>query len=120
LFLIFNPFFISEKSKKHSCGVVLRALDDRVLCHAGVRILGLLLDEIVYRSAWLYLSPPSRLPSKALLLTTAGFAGFNDILKYLDSVARIWGFDVAARVEIRFHATFGTLPPYVVKENEKK
>lgn len=57
---------------------------------------------------------------KALLLTTAGFAGFNDVLQYLDLVARIWGFDVAARVGIRSHATFGPLPPYVVVENEKK
>lgn len=57
---------------------------------------------------------------KALLLTTAGFAGFNDVLKYLDLVARIWGFDVVAGVGIRSHATFGPLPPYVIQENEMK
>jgi len=57
---------------------------------------------------------------KALLLTTAGMAGTSDVLKYLDLVARIWGFDVAAQVGIWSHATFGPLPPYVIQENEKK
>ena len=57
---------------------------------------------------------------KALLLTTAGAVGSDDVLKYLNLVARIWGFEVAARVGIRTHATFGPLPPYVIQENEKK
>jgi multimeric flavodoxin WrbA len=57
---------------------------------------------------------------KALLLTTAGMVGNNDVLKYLNLVARIWGFDIAAQVGIRSHATFGPLPPNVLKENEKK
>jgi multimeric flavodoxin WrbA len=57
---------------------------------------------------------------KALLLTTAGIAGMNDVLKYLNLVARIWGFDVVARVGVRSHATFGPLPPCVVEENEER
>jgi multimeric flavodoxin WrbA len=57
---------------------------------------------------------------KALLLTTAGTAGIKDVLKYLNLVSGIWGFDVAAQVGIRSHATFGPLPPYVIAENEKK
>jgi multimeric flavodoxin WrbA len=57
---------------------------------------------------------------KALLVTTAGAVGSNDVLKYLNLVASIWGFEVAARVGIRSHATFGPLPPYVTEENEKK
>ena len=44
----------------------------------------------------------------------------NDVLKYLNLVARIWGFEVAARVGIRSHATFGPLPPSVIDENERK
>ena len=43
-------------------------------------------------------------------LTTAGMVGNNDVLKYLNLVARIWGFDVAAQVGIRSHATLGPLP----------
>jgi hypothetical protein len=35
-------------------------------------------------------------------------------------VASIWGFDVSAKVGIRSHATFGPLPPYVLRENEDK
>ncbi len=57
---------------------------------------------------------------KALLLTSAGAVGRKDVLKYLTLVASIWGFDVAAKVGIRSHATFGPLPPYVIQENEKK
>ena len=63
---------------------------------------------------------PRFFKQKALLLTTAGFSGMNDVLKYLNLVARIWGFEVAARVGNRSHATFGPLPPYVIDENERK
>lgn len=57
---------------------------------------------------------------KALLLTSAGVMGNKDVLEYLDAVARIWGFDVAARAGIASHATMGPLPPYRVRENEEK
>ncbi len=35
---------------------------------------------------------------KALLLTTAGALGNKEVLRYLDLVARIWGFEVVERV----------------------
>ncbi len=35
---------------------------------------------------------------KAILLTTAGALGQKDVLKYLDLVARVWGFEVVGRV----------------------
>ena len=57
---------------------------------------------------------------KALILTSTGAVGTKDVLKYLDMVARIWGFDIAARVGIVSHPTMGTLPAYRVKENERK
>lgn len=57
---------------------------------------------------------------KALILTTTGAVGAKDVLKYLEMVARIWGFDIAARVSIISHPTMGALPPYRVKENERK
>lgn len=34
---------------------------------------------------------------KALLLATTGIIGYEDVLKYLDTVARLWGFSVAGR-----------------------
>jgi multimeric flavodoxin WrbA len=57
---------------------------------------------------------------KALLLTTAGMGGMKDVLDYLDLVARIWGFDVAARVGILTSATMDPLPAHRKKENEEK
>jgi multimeric flavodoxin WrbA len=57
---------------------------------------------------------------KALILTTAGWGGIKDVLKYLDLVARIWGFEVVARVGIVSSATMEPLPAYRVKENEQK
>jgi NAD(P)H-dependent FMN reductase len=53
---------------------------------------------------------------KALVLTTAGVIGIKEVLNYLDGVARIWGFDVAARVGI----TTGILPAYRQRENERR
>lgn len=37
---------------------------------------------------------------KALILSTAGAVGINDVLKYLDSVVHMWGFEVAGKVGI--------------------
>jgi len=52
---------------------------------------------------------------KALILTTAGVVGISEVLTYLDQIARVMGFDVAARVGIR--AEF--VPEYRKKENER-
>jgi NAD(P)H-dependent FMN reductase len=57
---------------------------------------------------------------KALLLTTAGIGDIKSVLDYLDLVARIWGFDVAARVGILTSATMEPLPAHRQKENERK
>lgn len=38
---------------------------------------------------------PRFFEKKALLLTTAGVIGNEDVLKYLDTVARLWGFEVS-------------------------
>lgn len=57
---------------------------------------------------------------KALVLTTAGVAGSEDVLKYLRLVARIWGFEVAGSAGLVSHATMGPLPEYRVQENERK
>jgi multimeric flavodoxin WrbA len=53
---------------------------------------------------------------KALLLTTAGAVGTSDVLTYLDQIARVLGFDVAARVGIL--AEF--VPESRKKENERE
>ncbi len=57
---------------------------------------------------------------KALLLASAGWSGQKDVLKYLDMVARVWGFEVAARAEVTSHALMKPLPPHVVEENERQ
>ncbi len=57
---------------------------------------------------------------KALILTSAGMVGIDDVLKYLDLVTRIWGFEVTAKVGVYSHATMGPLPAYRVRENEQK
>jgi multimeric flavodoxin WrbA len=43
---------------------------------------------------------PRFFEKKALLLTTTGALGHKDVLKYLDTVARVWGFEIAGSVGI--------------------
>ncbi len=57
---------------------------------------------------------------KALILTSTGAVGTKDVLKYLDLVARIWGFDIAAKVGIVSHPQMGPLPPERAQKNERK
>ncbi|MFA5267209.1 MAG: NAD(P)H-dependent oxidoreductase [Methanoregula sp.] len=40
---------------------------------------------------------PRFFDKKALLLTSAGVMGNDDVLKYLDTVARLWGFSIAGK-----------------------
>jgi len=40
---------------------------------------------------------PRFFSQKALLITTAGVIGNDDVLKYLDTVVRLWGFEVAGK-----------------------
>jgi multimeric flavodoxin WrbA len=59
---------------------------------------------------------PRFFSKKALLLTTAGVIGTKDVLDYLDLVARIWGFEVAARAGLI--TAFGSLPPDREEKND--
>jgi multimeric flavodoxin WrbA len=59
---------------------------------------------------------PRFFSKKALLLTTAGVIGTKDVLKYLDMVARIWGFDIAAKVGL--NTAYGSVPPSQAEKNE--
>ena len=51
---------------------------------------------------------------KALLLTTAGVMGNGDVLKYLDTVARLWGFEIAGKAGT---ITAAPVPQYRIDEN---
>ena len=67
----------------------------------GFQVSGLMKVFIDRRS---YISHrPRFFRQKALILTSAGAVGTGDMLKYLDMAARIWGFDVTARVGIVSH-----------------
>jgi hypothetical protein len=41
---------------------------------------------------------PRFFDKKAFILVTTGILGHTDVLKYLDTVARIWGFEIAGAV----------------------
>ena len=57
---------------------------------------------------------------KALLLTTVGVMGGKDVLDYLNTVARVWGFEVAGRAAIVSHAKMGPLPAYRLRRTKRK
>jgi multimeric flavodoxin WrbA len=59
---------------------------------------------------------PRFFDKKALLLTTAGVLGNEDVLKYLDTVARIWGFEIAGKVGT---LTADPVPQYQIEKNRK-
>ena len=59
---------------------------------------------------------PRFFEKKALLLTTAGVMGNEDVLKYLDTVARIWGFEVAGKAGT---ITAAPVPQYRIDKNRK-
>lgn len=80
----------------------------------AVQVSGLLkvfIDRLSY-----ILHRPRFFRQRALLLTTAGMVGIRDVLKYLDQVARVMGFDVAARVGIIAEM----VPESRRKENEQE
>ncbi|MDD1718592.1 MAG: flavodoxin family protein [Methanoregulaceae archaeon] len=62
----------------------------------GMNVTGLM-KTFVDRLSYIF-HRPRFFGKKALLLTTAGAIGQKDVLKYLDLVARIWGFEVVAKV----------------------
>jgi multimeric flavodoxin WrbA len=84
----------------------------------GFQVSGLM-KVFIDRHAYIF-HRPRFFRQKALLLTTAGAVGIKEVLNYLDLVARIWGFDVAARVGIVSSATMGALPACRVKDNERR
>ncbi|NTW92333.1 MAG: flavodoxin family protein [Methanoregulaceae archaeon] len=59
---------------------------------------------------------PRFFDKKALLLTTTGALGHKDVLKYLDTVARVWGFEIAGTVGL---VTPIPLPRHRVEGNRK-
>ena len=62
----------------------------------GMNVSGLM-KVFVDRFSYIF-HRPRFFEKKALLLTTTGALGHKDVLKYLDLVARIWGFEVVDRV----------------------
>jgi NAD(P)H-dependent FMN reductase len=59
---------------------------------------------------------PRFFDKKAFLLVTTGIIGHEDVLKYLDTVARIWGFEAAGRVGL---VTAAPLPRHQIEENQR-
>lgn len=59
---------------------------------------------------------PRFFDKKALLLTTAGVMGNDDVLKYLDTVARLWGFEIAGKAGT---ITAAPVPRYRIEQNRK-
>lgn len=59
---------------------------------------------------------PRFFDKKAILLTTAGIMGNEDVLNYLDTVARIWGFEVAGCVGTM---TAEPVPQYRIEKNRQ-
>jgi len=57
---------------------------------------------------------PRFFDKKVLLLTTAGVIGNDEVLKYLDTVARIWGFEVAGKLGL---VTAPPMPQYRIETN---
>jgi NAD(P)H-dependent FMN reductase len=80
----------------------------------GMQVSGLM-KVFIDRHSYIF-HRPRFFRQKALLLTTAGVMGIRDVLNYLDGVARIWGFDVAARVGI----IMGIPSEKRQKENERR
>ena len=84
----------------------------------GLQVSGLM-KVFIDRHSYLF-HRPRFFRQKALILTTAGAVGIKEVLNYLDLVARIWGFDVAARVGILSSATMEPLPAHREQENERR
>lgn len=59
---------------------------------------------------------PRFFDKKAFLLATAGVLGQEDVLKYLSSVAGLWGFEVAGKVGL---VTFEPVSPRQIEKNRK-
>lgn len=61
----------------------------------GMNVSGLM-KHFIDRFSYLF-HRPRFFDKKAFLLTTTGALGHKDVLKYMDTVATVWGFEVAGR-----------------------
>lgn len=59
---------------------------------------------------------PQFFDKKALLLTTTGILGNKEVLKYLETVARIWGFEIVGKIGL---VTPIPLPGHRLETNRK-
>lgn len=59
---------------------------------------------------------PQFFDKKALLLTTTGALGHKDVLNYLDTVARVWGFEIAGKIGL---VTPIPLPSHRIEGNRR-
>lgn len=84
----------------------------------GMQVTGLM-KTFIDRHSYIF-HRPRFFRQKALLLSTTGAVGTREVLDYLDLVARIWGFDVAARVGLISSPTMDPLSPHRAQENEGK
>lgn len=80
----------------------------------GMQVSGLM-KVFIDRHSYIF-HHPRFFRQKALLLTTTGVLGMKDVLDYLETVTRIWGFDVVARVGI----TTAVLHEKRRRENEQR
>ena len=82
----------------------------------GMNVTGLY-KTFVDRFAYIF-HRPRFFGKTALLVTTTGMLGAKDVLKYMDLVATVWGFEVAHRAGLVTLAE--PLPPSQAEENERK
>jgi multimeric flavodoxin WrbA len=82
----------------------------------GMNVSGLM-KVFVDRFSYIF-HRPRLFEKKALLLTTTGALGQKDVLKYLDLVAGIWGFEVVDRVGLVTPP--GDLPANLRKEYDER
>lgn len=82
----------------------------------GMNVTGLM-KTFVDRFCYLF-HRPRFFDKKALLLSTAGAVGNKEVLAYLDTVAGVWGFEVAGKAGL-VSVPGITVAPYRVTKNRK-
>jgi len=82
----------------------------------GMNVTGLM-KSFVDRFCYIF-HRPRFFDKKALLLSTTGAVGNKEVLGYLDTVAGIWGFEIAGKAGL-VNMPGTTLPPYRVMKNRK-
>jgi multimeric flavodoxin WrbA len=82
----------------------------------GLAVTGLM-KTFIDRFSYIF-HRPRFFDKRALLLTTTGLLGEKDVLRYLDTVAGIWGFDVVSRVGIVTNPV--TIPERQARRNDRR